>query len=543
MFRQFRRKLNRAALMLLILLLCSVPALAAPMGSLQLILQDSDGQPVADVQVELIRVAGMDGEGCRLREGFEGLGVSGDTLYTEPTPENAELVYQYVCANDLKGIVKTTSAAGTVSFNGLGEGVYLLFERGGQEVAFEPFLVVMPTRIDGEPAYHLVSIPKISETEVRTVSCFKLWEDNLDAAGKRPNYIEVTLLRDGVPFRTATLSAVNGWQHQFHMLPKDGTYTVKESSVSGYQAEYLTIPDGFVIVNRYNGGGGGGDDSGEAHVSVTKVWEDDDNAAGKRPDSITVQLIEDGTVVKTAVLGAANGWKHTFTGLDADKSYTVKEIAVSEYTASYSGNAAKGIVITNTLDASEDPGIPPGPVVPDPGKVNIPVRVEWIDQDDAAGKRPDSVIVYLIADGNIVAWLELGPECNWEGVYTNVDADLSYTVWQPAVSEYTTTYSGNASVGFVVTNVYTEDVTDPGVPLEPTLPISPPEEPELPEPELPEPELPEPGKDPEDPLKPTIPQTGMEVLPAYLLMGVGVLLVLLGLVDLCRGRECYEEED
>lgn len=271
-----------------------------------------------------------------------------------------------------------------------------------------------------------------------------------------------------------------------------------------------------------------------AHVSVSKVWDDENNAAGKRPEGITVQLILDGTVIRTATLSEVNYWKHTFTGLDGTKSYTVKEIAVPEYSAAYLGTAATGITITNTFNGTTDPGTPPPPVSPDPELIDIPVRVEWSDQDDAAGKRPDKVTVSLIANGSVISVLQLDVSTGWAGMFCGVPADLYYTVWQNAVTDYTTTYSGDAATGFVVTNTYTEGITDPGVP-------EPPAEIPVPEPPADTPE--EPIQPETPPAGPTIPQTGTEILPIYVLMAAGVLLVFLGLVDLYRGRKCYEEEN
>lgn len=537
MVKRLGKRLSSMVLAVLILILCCVSALAAPSGSIRVMVQDSHSQPVQDFSVELIRVAELVGGVCTLEPEFAELGLSGEELMNSLTPETAQAVYQCAYASEMEGIIKITSAEGVVEFGGLREGVYLVFEYGDQAVAFEPFLVTIPSQIGGRPEYQVISMPKTSETDVRTLVCMKVWEDDMNAAGKRPESLLVTVLRDGVPYRSVTLSADNSWQHKFYMLPESGTYTVEEAPVADYVPEYVPVAEGYIIINRYTGtgqpggpgGGGGGEEPDLTHVSVSKVWDDNDNANGKRPDSITVQLIADDVVLQTAVLSEANHWKYTFYGLDGSKSYTVTEIAVPEFSASYSGNASNGIVITNRHVGTTDPGTPPGPVVPEPKPADIPVRVEWVDQNDQAGKRPGSVIIYLLADGAVVRSLTLDPACGWEGVFAGVDGDLSYTIWQSEAEDYTTTYAGNAAQGFVATNTYTEGITDPGLPLTPTTPIDP-EEPLVP-------------IDPEEPAKPFIPQTGAEVLPVYLLMAAGVLLVLLGLVDLCRGQRCYEEED
>lgn len=88
-------------------------------------------------------------------------------------------------------------------------------------------------------------------------------------------------------------------------------------------------------------------------ISVVKKWDDDQNSAGQRPDSITVELLKDGTVADTAVLSAKCAWAHTFSGLSDGPDYSVREKTVKNYKVSYSGDDVNGFVITNTLDVSQ----------------------------------------------------------------------------------------------------------------------------------------------------------------------------------------------
>ncbi|MBR2595701.1 MAG: Cna B-type domain-containing protein [Solobacterium sp.] len=80
-------------------------------------------------------------------------------------------------------------------------------------------------------------------------------------------------------------------------------------------------------------------------IPFTKVWEDNDNAEGKRPDSITVKLSANNTVYETATVTAANGWKYDFIVKDTDTdhpafdpntlepySFTVEEEPIEGYT-------------------------------------------------------------------------------------------------------------------------------------------------------------------------------------------------------------------
>lgn len=81
----------------------------------------------------------------------------------------------------------------------------------------------------------------------------------------------------------------------------------------------------------------------DVEITVVKKWVDD----GKdRPDSISVQLLENGKAVETVTLGAFNNWTHTWDVLSGDSEWDVKEIDVPKgYTASYE---TKGTVVTIT---------------------------------------------------------------------------------------------------------------------------------------------------------------------------------------------------
>lgn len=63
---------------------------------------------------------------------------------------------------------------------------------------------------------------------------------------------------------------------------------------------------------------------GDTSLSVSKVWAGDENP--NQPNSVTVQLLNGGTVEDTQTLSAANGWGYNWRGLDADGNYTVDEL-------------------------------------------------------------------------------------------------------------------------------------------------------------------------------------------------------------------------
>ncbi len=104
----------------------------------------------------------------------------------------------------------------------------------------------------------------------------------------------------------------------------------------------------------------------ETEITVTKVWDDQNDKDKIRPDHVDVTLKADGVAIGTASLDEAGEWKHTFDKLAKfgdDKHeivYTVEEAAVEGYEATIDG-----FVITNKHVPEETPPTPPTP--PDDG--------------------------------------------------------------------------------------------------------------------------------------------------------------------------------
>ena len=537
--RNLMRKWNRVLLCVLVscMLLGTAVVQAANPCALRVTMCNDEGEPISGINVDLYQVAVTKNGTTTLTERFAGLSLSADQLLADSGADHANIVYQYVFAREVDYTAKhTTNANGNAEFSNLEPGIYLVLDEGGQKVAFQPYLVVLPMTVDGQVSYYVASSPKTSETDTKSFLAVMLWEDNMNAAGKRPNSVEVTLLRDNVPVRKVTLSADNSWQHQFYQLSTNGEYSVKIDPISRYTTTYDLRGDSCIILNKYTGGGGGGGGTTPnpptppkpemGHVSVYKTWDDNNDAAGVRPDQVTVQLIRDETVEKTATLSGANNWSYTFYELDPAASYTVREVAVSGYTPDYRGNASTGITITNRSSTRpDDPDRPvnpdpPSPVEPVPKTMDVPVEVVWRGDENHPQARPEQVTVHLISSGNIVSTLDLTAADGWQGVFADIPADLAYSIWQLSVDGYSTAYEGSASQGFTVINTYrSQTPSDPPSPPQPPSP--PPYEPPV----------------PVDPSQPTIPQTGEQLFPLWLLLAAGVLLVILGLADLYLGRK------
>ena len=122
------------------------------------------------------------------------------------------------------------------------------------------------------------------------VTVNKVWDDNNNAEKKRPANITIKLLANNTDTnKTLILSSSNNWKGAFTNLRKyddNGTeikYSVKENSVIFYSDSYSeTSTNTFTITNHYS--------ANDTTVSMNKIWDDDNNKAGLRTDSIDVSL-------------------------------------------------------------------------------------------------------------------------------------------------------------------------------------------------------------------------------------------------------------
>lgn len=100
-------------------------------------------------------------------------------------------------------------------------------------------------------------------------------------------------------------------------------------------------------------------------VSVKKAWADD---AATRPEKVTVNLLNGGTVIDSIELSEENGWAGSFDDLPkyaldgSEAEYTVAEVPVDGFTSVVTGTMADGFTVTNTATPA-----PPAPVDPEPG--------------------------------------------------------------------------------------------------------------------------------------------------------------------------------
>ena len=279
------------------------------------------------------------------------------------------------------------------------------------------------------------NITNTHKPETLDITGTKTWNDSNNQDGKRPKSITVNLLANGIITDTKTVTADDNWTYSFTDLPKyangqEITYTVSELTVPGYTT---TIDDNYNITNSYT--------PGETSASVTKIWDDADNQDGKRPESITVALLANGTPTnKTVTLTAANNWTQTITGFQekADGeyiTYTWTEVDVPEgYSLTRTSKNETVTTLTNTHT---------------PELTSITGTKTWKDADNQDGKRPESITVNLFADGTKLKSQKVSANAdgNWTYSFTDLPKyangqEITYTVTEDAVDGYTTESDG-----------------------------------------------------------------------------------------------------
>ena len=292
--------------------------------------------------------------------------------------------------------------------------------------------------------YNITNTHKPATTDITGT---KTWNDSDNQDGKRPESITVNLLADGKITATKTVTAADNWTYSFTDLPKyangeEITYTVSEDTV----ADYTTTYDGSNITNSYT--------PGKTSATVTKIWNDAENQDGKRPESITVSLLADGKETgKTVTLSVENNWKQTLSDLPEKADGKAIEYTWTEETLpegyELTDNSKNGTVTTLTNTYA-------------PETTSITGTKTWDDADNQDGKRPESIVVNLLANGEIAAsqTVKADEAGNWTYTFKDLPKyangkEITYTVTEEAVEGYETSVDG-----FNITNTYTTETTE-----------------------------------------------------------------------------------
>ncbi|MBR4014995.1 MAG: Cna B-type domain-containing protein [Anaerotignum sp.] len=310
-----------------------------------------------------------------------------------------------------------------------------------KEATIDGYTANLTEVYDGE---RLINTHEVTEPDTVNVTVTKKWEDNNNQDGIRPEFVLLQLMADGVPQgEPVVVSAAKGWRHTWSKLPKEENgstivYTVEEARVEGYEAPVITgdAADGFIITNRH--------EPETTEIAVTKIWDDVGNKDGKRPTSVTVNLLKNGKKADSIDLDNSNAdsagnWIGEFKNLPVYErgqkiDYTISEDKVEGYTAKIDHTLFADGTIEATITNSYTPNT-----------TAVTVKKIWNDNNNQDGKRPDSVTVTLKNGDAEIATGEITADDGWKYVFEGLDKydagkEIEYTVVEDVPTGYAADY-------------------------------------------------------------------------------------------------------
>ena len=275
-------------------------------------------------------------------------------------------------------------------------------------------------------------------TATTSSSVTKRWVDYNNKHNTRPANITLNLLRNGAFYKNVNITGTgDNWSYTENNLEK---YDASGNAYV-YTWEEPSVPNGY---NRSQSGNTITNTLENTRYSmVHKIWKDNSNAYNTRPDSITLQLYQNGVaygpsvVIHKETYPTQDDWSHSWHGLPKYDSngdeyvYTWQEVGVPTGYSSF----ANGDIITNTLT----------------GETQVSMEKVWIDNHNAYGTRPTSVDFEILRNGTVLQTVTLnGNGDNWTKTVTGLakyDADgkeYTYSVREAtSLTNYASQQSGN----------------------------------------------------------------------------------------------------
>ena len=283
----------------------------------------------------------------------------------------------------------------------------------------------------------------------------KVWKDYENKFSTRPGSIKVKVFQNGGLYKeqeiTAPAGQTNTWPFTVADLPKydeTGTeyvYTLGEVKVTPYTTEINNTT--YTITNTY-------ENNDKVSIDGEKVWVDYENQFSTRPESITIKVIQNGTLYKEQEIMAPEGQINTWPFLVADLPkydetgteyvYTLEEVKVSPYTTEINKSTN---TITNTYK-NED-------------KVSIDGEKVWKDYGNKFSTRPESITVKVFQNGAPYKEQEVtapeGKTNTWSFTvadlpkYDETGEEYVYTLGEVKVDQYSTEIDNKTNT---ITNTY-----------------------------------------------------------------------------------------
>lgn len=337
---------------------------------------------------------------------FDGLTASQNQQYARR--------FEQMAAGQPGDAQAATNAAGEARFTNLEEGVYLVLQTDakGAAQAFKPcqaVLIALPATdpVSGEWKNELLIEPKVETTPTPvptpTPTATPTPPPTPTATPTATPTPDVTATPDVTPTATPTSTPYQGATptpaptETPTPVPTDTptpTETPTPTPVPTEEPTPTPTPKPTPVPTPIPGK--------EIDVSVRKVWQDNRDAAGIRPQAITIKLYRKLTtdaeypereLVSVAISGQGDEWRFTFRNMPRftesgeEYEYMVREEAVTGYSTIYQNNAIVNVRETPVPGTSPSPKPRTTPIPnvtprPDNPTALVYVDGEWIYLDD-----------------------------------------------------------------------------------------------------------------------------------------------------------------
>lgn len=378
------------------------------------------------------------------------------------------------------------------------------------------------TTIAKDASGYKFTLTNAKTIDIVTKTVSKVWDDNNNQDGLRPTAITVILTGDDGSRRVKAVTAAENWTVTFENLPKNQNhgqniqYTVSEAFVSGYTEAITQNGDNYTITNTHT--------PASSEFFVTKIWKDNGNNDGMRPDEITVTAHGSDGRSYAKKLNTDNQWSVMFSNLPKYANgktidYTLTEEAVPGYTSSITRNdnnnqdglrpntlrialtGTDGTYIEKNLSAANNwtetfeglykyfkEGTPIQYTIDEeavggyekeisekdnlititnthaPEKLDLVVNVVWNDANNQDGYRPDTTTIHMSGTDGTQDTKDFTKDSSWSSiVFKDLDrfkdgTKIKYTVTEDEIPQYTTSIVANGNV-VTVTNTHIPEIT------------------------------------------------------------------------------------
>lgn len=296
-----------------------------------------------------------------------------------------------------------------------------------------------------------------------------VWQDGDDADELRPGTLKLNYQTSDLTEQSAKAEANNQWSTMISGCTDINTLAVDWDQINvsdnnthgdpdnGYSYTVTGDIDNGITVTMYH------TPQKTVDVSGLITWDDNDNLKEVRPDSVTLRLLKNGEEIDSVTATAAANWSYSFSDspfpeyskvLDDNGNligyqrdvYSVTEDPFSCYSASYDD-----FNITN--------------VFVDPDIEDVIVEIDWKDNYNVYGERPESVTLHLWDGDTEIDSKEVLVDSDEAATLTYFDVEkyelkhlgeeFNYHVTQQdEIPNYSTEYNDIQDNTLVVVNTY-----------------------------------------------------------------------------------------